>query len=121
MAKENQLRFVSLGWTAFAGLGPKSKVKVEYPEGFDISEELKEVNANNGVVICFPKGYNYVELAGDQGVGKTSLIELLKEATGGLAAANTVHQEEKEDGSLELDKKYKDRFWGADGGLYELK
>lgn len=119
--KENQLRFVTLGVSAFAGIGPNTKVNVEYPKDFDITKELTEVEQKNGLVIVFPKGYNYVELAGDQGVGKTSLIECLKEATGGLAGENTLHQEKTPEGEIVLDKRYKDRFWGTDGNLYSLK
>lgn len=111
---KNHLRFLTLGVTAFAGINKNKKFKVEYPEGFDISKELESANPENGLVIVFPDGYNYVKLEGDQGVGKTSLIKCLQEATGGLALPSAVNQEEN-------DKRYSDRFWGQDGFLYHLK
>jgi hypothetical protein len=111
---KNQLRFITLGVTAFAGLTKKKKVKVEYPENFDISKELQGANPDDGLVIVFPDGYNYVQLEGDQGVGKTSLIKCLQEATGGLALPSAINQDEN-------DKRYNDRFWGQDGFLYQLK
>ncbi len=124
MSKQNQLKFVSLGIELFAGIGPKTKTTIEYPEGVDITEELKTVDNNNGLVVVFPKGYNYVELEGNQGVGKTSFIECLKEATGGQANSNTEHLSTEIVNEVEMpvtDKKYKDRFWGVDGNLYNLR
>lgn len=114
MSNKNSLRFVSLGVNAFSGLTPKTKVEITYPEGFDISQELNDVEKENGLVIVFPNGYNYVEVEGDQGTGKTSLIECLKEACGGLAIESTVNKDLN-------DKNYRDRFYGVDGKLYSFK
>lgn len=119
--KNNHLKFQSLGIEMFAGIGPKTKVKVEYPKEVDITEDLKEVDNENGLVIIFPEGYQYIEIEGNQGVGKTSLIECIKEATGGEAQANTEHITMEEGKMPVTDKKYKDRFWGSDGNLYNLR
>lgn len=124
MAPKNNLRFVSLIVAKFAGIGSKTKPVIQYPEDVDITDELKKVEKENGLVIVFPFGYNYIEIEGDQGQGKTSLIECIKEATGGIASANTLNEDIEVDGDnkkLVLDKKYKDRFWGIDGKLYSLR
>lgn len=121
MSIKKQLRYVALNVSAFAGIGKKTKVKVEYPEKVDVSETLKNIEPNNGVVIVFPEGYPYVELEGNQGVGKTSLIECLKEAAGGIASSNTINQDVDEENLPVLDKKYTERFWGIDDRLYNLK
>lgn len=121
MSNKNNLRFETLGVSAFAGIGPTTKVDIIYPENFDISPELNGLDNDNGLVIVFPKGLNYIELEGNQGVGKTSLMECLKEATGSLSSSNTEHIQSGEDGMPVTDKKYKDRFWGVDGQLYNLR
>jgi hypothetical protein len=121
MANKKNLRFELLAVSAFAGIGKETKVDVKYPEGVDITEKLNGIEKENGVVIVFPEGYNYIEFEGNQGVGKTSLIECLKEATGGLSNSNTEHISADEEGKIVVDKKYKDRFWGADGNLYNLR
>lgn len=120
MGFKKQLRYVALSVAAFAGITKDTKVKIEYPEGA-APEPLKGIDKDNGLVIVFPNGYNYVQFEGDQEVGKTSIIECIKEAAGGIASSDTVHQGVDEEGKPKADKKYLEKFYGTDGGLYELR
>ncbi len=117
---------MALNISAFAGISRNTQAKVSYPNNPDANanistDPLNGIDKNNGLVIVFPEGLNYVQLEGNQGVGKTSLIECLKEAAGGLATSNTVNLSHDTEGLPVLDKKYGERFWGNDGCLYQLK
>lgn len=113
MSKQ-QIRFVSLGVTSYARINKRYKADVKYPEGVDISEELKNVDSENGVVIVFPDGYRFQQSEGDQGTGKSSLQKALLELTGSLLAPNAIN-------SIDNDKRINVKLWGLDGHLYSIR
>lgn len=112
MSSQKQLRLVALGAEFYAGLSKDTKVNIEYP--VDITEELKKVDKEQGIMIIFPEGYRYVQAEGDQEVGKTSFVNLLQEATGNLLPPNAIN-------SIYDDKKFSFRTYGLDGFLYHIR
>jgi hypothetical protein len=112
----NQIKLVDLRVLAYAGISPDKKAEVMAPESATYPKitDLKNVDPNNGLVIVFPDGYNYVELESDQGGGKTSVIECLKEATGGESIPNAVNTQVN-------NKRFEFTFQGKDGELYKVK
>lgn len=109
---QNHLKFVYLAVRSYAGIDKDKKAKIEYPLALD-KEQLETIDAESGVVIFFPEGYPYIQGEGDQGTGKTSLARALSELGGGEAYPNAINLKDK-------DKNIKSRFYGRDGGLYDV-
>lgn len=107
-----QIKLVAVGAQAYAKFHKESKVDVTYP--VDVTEELKKIDQENGIVLIFPPGYHVLEAEGDQETGKSSLQKLLLEATGNILAPNAIN-------SIDNDKKFFLRLWGLDGYLYHVR
>lgn len=110
MSSKNWLKFLSIHWFSFAGLHKGQKVDVTYPEGF---EPKYQPDPENGIVVFFPPEHRYVEASGDQGVGKSSFLSMVKEAAGHLALGRFINR--KDDS-----KKYTEEFETPDGRLYRV-
>lgn len=113
MSKQ-QIKLVSLGVASFARINKDYKAQVDYPQGVDISEELKKIDSDNGIVLVFPENYRLQLSEGDQGVGKSSLQKSLLELTGNILAPNAIN-------SIDNDKKINLKTWGLDGHLYHIR
>lgn len=110
MSSKNWLKFLSIQWFSFAGLFKGQKVEIEYPEGF---QPKYEPDPEQGIVVFFPPEHRYVEASGDQGVGKSSFLSMVKEAAGHLALGRFINR--KDD-----NKKYTEEFESTDGRLYRV-
>ncbi|HEU5290833.1 MAG TPA: hypothetical protein VFU05_09340 [Cyclobacteriaceae bacterium] len=110
MSNKRWLKFFSVQWFSFAGLFKGQKVDIVYPEGFT---PKYTPDPNNGIVVFFPPEHRYVEASGDQGVGKSSLLSLFKEAAGHTSLGRFINKKDQ-------DKKYIEEFEGEDGNLYRV-
>lgn len=110
MSSKNWLKFLSIQWFSFAGLFKGQKVDVVYPEGF---QPKYEADPEQGIVVFFPPEHRFVEASGDQGVGKSSFLSMVKEAAGHLALGRFINR--KDD-----NKKYIEEFESTDGRLYRI-
>ncbi len=109
-----QIKLVSLGVQSYAGIDKKKKAEIDYPSGVDISDEMKKVDSENGIVLVFPENFRYQQSEGDQGTGKTSLLNSLLEVTGNILAPNAIN-------SIDQDKKINLMLEGLDGHLYNVR
>lgn len=109
---KKQIRLVSLGVASYARINKTYKADVNYP--VDVTEELKKVDADNGIVLVFPKNYRFQQSEGNQGVGKTSLLNSLLEVTANILAPNAIN-------SIDQDKRISLRTYGLDGFLYSIR
>lgn len=111
---KKQIRLVSIGVTSYARINKEYKADVQYPDGVDVTEELKKVDGENGVVIVFPNGFRFQQSEGDQGTGKSSLQKALLELTGNILPPNAIN-------SIDNDKKANIKVIGLDGFLYHIR
>jgi hypothetical protein len=112
MSNSNQVKFHHLQIGAYAGLTKETKVDVDYPT--DVSDVLKNVDPDGGLVIVFPDGLNYMQKEGEQETGKTSLDLCLAELIGLEVAPNAIN-------SITNEKWAKLRLTGKDGNLYDIR
>lgn len=114
MSNKQQIKLVSLGVISYARINKDYKAQVDYPQGVDITEELKKIDNDNGIVLVFPDNYRFQQSEGNQGVGKSSLHKALLELTGNIMVPNAIN-------SIDNDKRINLKTWGLDGHLYHIR
>lgn len=112
----SQKKFQPVSFTveSYARIDKNYHADVNYPEGIDVSLLLKDIDSEGGIVVIFPPGFNYTQLEGNQGTGKSSWTSALLEATGNILLPNAIN-------SIDQTKRFNFKTWGIDGNLYNIR
>jgi hypothetical protein len=111
MAK-HWLKFMDVRLLSFAGFFKGKQAEIIYPEGFTPSKD--EFDPDGGIVIIFPPEHRYIEAAADQGTGKTSWLNFLKESTGAKMVQKWFN-------TTDNTRNYERTFVGKNGKHYRVK